>query len=249
MRASLDKCLVNFRGFRASTCVRKRELGSSREDAASICGRVRSVVRALASARVGMPQWLAREQFVGHERVQPGFICVHRRADRSSLLSGLCAGSLGFAVRSFAIGKPGGGLFGFVVRDSWGRCARLFLPFHRGVCRSPCALSSASIRFPGVLPMSASLSGGRGRVVRARRRPDPRVAALTALDRRVLEQLCWLRVVTQEQLGRLFPDVPDRTLRYRTRRLYELGWRVEAVRIGSGDRRRIIIGRRAVRIA
>lgn len=97
--------------------------------------------------------------------------------------------------------------------------------------------------------MSASLSGGRGRVVRARRRPDPRVAALTALDRRVLEQLCWLRVVTQEQLGRLFPDVPDRTLRYRTRRLYELGWRVEAVRIGSGDRRRIIIGRRAVRIA
>lgn len=35
--------------------------------------------------------------------------------------------------------------------------------------------------------------------------------------------LCKHRVVTQEQLGRLFPDVPERTLRYRTRRLHEVG--------------------------
>ena len=27
----------------------------------------------------------------------------------------------------------------------------------------------------------------------------------------------------QDQLGRLFPDVPERTLRYRTRRLHDLG--------------------------
>ncbi|HEV3319336.1 MAG TPA: replication-relaxation family protein [Solirubrobacteraceae bacterium] len=35
--------------------------------------------------------------------------------------------------------------------------------------------------------------------------------------------LCAHRVVTQAQLGRLFPGVPDRTLRYRTRRLHGLG--------------------------
>jgi hypothetical protein len=39
----------------------------------------------------------------------------------------------------------------------------------------------------------------------------------------VLGVLCAHRVVTQAQLGRLFPGVPERTLRYRTRRLHELG--------------------------
>lgn len=39
----------------------------------------------------------------------------------------------------------------------------------------------------------------------------------------MLAVLCAHRVVTQEQLGRLFPEVPERTLRYRTRRLHDLG--------------------------
>ena len=71
--------------------------------------------------------------------------------------------------------------------------------------------------------MSPSRSAGPDRVVRPRRRPDPSGAALTPLDRDVLAVLCAHRVVTQEQLGRLFPAVPERTLRYRTRRLHDLG--------------------------
>jgi hypothetical protein len=39
----------------------------------------------------------------------------------------------------------------------------------------------------------------------------------------VLGVPCTHRVVTQAQLARLFPGVPERTLRYRTRRLHELG--------------------------
>ena len=39
----------------------------------------------------------------------------------------------------------------------------------------------------------------------------------------MLEVLCAHRVVHQDQLGRLFPEIPERTLRYRTRRLHELG--------------------------
>jgi len=46
---------------------------------------------------------------------------------------------------------------------------------------------------------------------------------LTDLDEQLLELVSWLRVVTQTQLERLFSDVPDRTLRYRTRRLSRLG--------------------------
>ncbi len=45
----------------------------------------------------------------------------------------------------------------------------------------------------------------------------------TSDDRRLLGVLCAHRVVTQAQLGRLFPGVPERTLRYRTRRLHALG--------------------------
>jgi hypothetical protein len=48
-------------------------------------------------------------------------------------------------------------------------------------------------------------------------------AAPTDLDYDVLELVCRLRVVTQTQLERLHPDVPARTLRYRTRRLHEHG--------------------------
>jgi len=39
----------------------------------------------------------------------------------------------------------------------------------------------------------------------------------------VLAVLCAHRVVRQDQLGRLFPEIPERTLRYRTRRLHESG--------------------------
>ncbi len=35
--------------------------------------------------------------------------------------------------------------------------------------------------------------------------------------------MCAHRVVRQDQLARLFPEVPERTLRYRTRRLHDLG--------------------------
>lgn len=49
------------------------------------------------------------------------------------------------------------------------------------------------------------------------------VITLTDLDFELLEVICHLRVVTQTQLERLHPDVPARTLRYRTRRLHELG--------------------------
>jgi hypothetical protein len=75
--------------------------------------------------------------------------------------------------------------------------------------------------------MSSSRSSDRARVVRTRRRrsPAPTGAAsgLTDLDRRLLDVLCSHRVVRQDQLARLFPKVPERTLRYRTRRLHDLG--------------------------
>lgn len=57
-------------------------------------------------------------------------------------------------------------------------------------------------------------------VTRRRAPVDP--SRLTALDRAILEEVCWLRVVRQDQLGRLHPEVPERTLRYRARRLAEL---------------------------
>lgn len=47
--------------------------------------------------------------------------------------------------------------------------------------------------------------------------------AVSETDRRLLELVCGLRVVSNRQLERLFPDVPPRTLRYRTRHLHDLG--------------------------
>lgn len=55
-----------------------------------------------------------------------------------------------------------------------------------------------------------------------RRRAPVDPSRLTALDRAILDEVCWLRVVRQDQLGRLHPEVPERTLRYRTRRLTQL---------------------------
>lgn len=46
---------------------------------------------------------------------------------------------------------------------------------------------------------------------------------LTDLDRRVLERAARFRVITQNQLERLHPEVPRRTMRYRTHRLRKLG--------------------------
>jgi hypothetical protein len=71
--------------------------------------------------------------------------------------------------------------------------------------------------------MSTNRVGGRDRVVRSRRSSDLNTAALAPIDRRLLDILCAHRVVTQDQLHCLFPDVPERTLRYRTRRLHDLG--------------------------
>jgi hypothetical protein len=67
-------------------------------------------------------------------------------------------------------------------------------------------------------------SSGQGRVVRTRRSPSPSAGgALAEIDRRLLDVLCTHRVVRQDQLGGLFPEIPERTLRYRTRRLHDLG--------------------------
>lgn len=71
--------------------------------------------------------------------------------------------------------------------------------------------------------MTAERSRNRDRVVRPRRQSAPSVAPLAEIDQRVLDVLCAHRVVTQAQLARLFPGIPERTLRYRTRRLHELG--------------------------
>lgn len=70
---------------------------------------------------------------------------------------------------------------------------------------------------------SRPVSADRARVVRARRRRDLAAATLADADRRLLTVLCAHRVVRQDQLERLLPDVPQRTLRYRTRRLHDLG--------------------------
>ena len=61
----------------------------------------------------------------------------------------------------------------------------------------------------------------RGRSAGARR--GDALAALTEFDRQLLTLLSWQRVLTQTQLERLYPQVPVRTLRYRSERLQRLG--------------------------
>jgi hypothetical protein len=51
---------------------------------------------------------------------------------------------------------------------------------------------------------------------------DDAALLITELDYRILAIITHLRVVTQSQLERLHPEVSDRTLRYRTRRLRQL---------------------------
>jgi DNA-binding Lrp family transcriptional regulator len=56
------------------------------------------------------------------------------------------------------------------------------------------------------------------------RSSSTRTPALSDLDRRILDLLSFLRVLTQTQLASLLsPEIPPRTLRYRTARLAKLG--------------------------
>src|SRR5262249_40560959 len=73
--------------------------------------------------------------------------------------------------------------------------------------------------------MSSYRASDRDRVVRPRRSLSPSGAAsgLTETDRQLLDVLCAHRVVRQDQLARLLPKIPEGTLRYRTRRLHDLG--------------------------
>jgi hypothetical protein len=58
----------------------------------------------------------------------------------------------------------------------------------------------------------------------SRARSSARSPALSDLDRRILDRLCFLRVLTQTQLARsMSPETPPRTIRYRTARLAKLG--------------------------
>jgi Replication-relaxation len=71
--------------------------------------------------------------------------------------------------------------------------------------------------------MAGSSSSPRGtRPIRARSLAAS--APLSDLDRRILDLLSFLRVLTQTQLASLLsPEIPPRTLRYRTARLAKLG--------------------------
>jgi hypothetical protein len=72
---------------------------------------------------------------------------------------------------------------------------------------------------------SAGEAGGRARR-RASRVAGSRAAALarlSELDGRILDLVSTQRLLTQTQLARLVADVPERTLRYRTDRLFKLG--------------------------
>lgn len=68
---------------------------------------------------------------------------------------------------------------------------------------------------------SSSSAGTRSGYSRS---SSTRTPALSDLDRRILDLLSFLRVLTQTQLASLLsPEIPPRTLRYRTARLAKLG--------------------------
>ncbi|HEX8753626.1 MAG TPA: replication-relaxation family protein [Solirubrobacterales bacterium] len=70
--------------------------------------------------------------------------------------------------------------------------------------------------------MAASHSSSGTRPSRAR--SSARSPALSDLDRRILDLVSFLRVLTQTQLARsMSPEIPPRTIRYRTARLAKLG--------------------------
>jgi hypothetical protein len=71
--------------------------------------------------------------------------------------------------------------------------------------------------------MAGSSSSAGTRPGRSRS-SSTRTPALSDLDRRILDLLSFLRVLTQTQLASLMsPEIPPRTLRYRTARLAQLG--------------------------
>jgi DNA-binding Lrp family transcriptional regulator len=71
--------------------------------------------------------------------------------------------------------------------------------------------------------MAGSSSSAGTRPGRSRS-SSARTPALSDLDRRILDLLSFLRVLTQTQLASLLsPEIPPRTLRYRTARLAKLG--------------------------
>lgn len=71
--------------------------------------------------------------------------------------------------------------------------------------------------------MAGSSSSAGTRSGRSRS-SSTRTPALSDLDRRILDLLSFLRVLTQTQLASLLsPEIPPRTLRYRTARLAKLG--------------------------
>ncbi|HEY5815749.1 MAG TPA: replication-relaxation family protein [Solirubrobacterales bacterium] len=71
--------------------------------------------------------------------------------------------------------------------------------------------------------MAGSSSSGGGRPARAR--SSAQTPALSDLDRRILDLLSFLRVLTQTQLASLMsPEIQPRTLRYRTARLAKHGF-------------------------
>jgi DNA-binding Lrp family transcriptional regulator len=71
--------------------------------------------------------------------------------------------------------------------------------------------------------MAGSSSSAGTRPGRSRS-SSSRTPALSDLDRRILDLLSFLRVLTQTQLASLLsPEIPPRTLRYRTARLAKLG--------------------------
>jgi hypothetical protein len=71
--------------------------------------------------------------------------------------------------------------------------------------------------------MAGRSSSGVSRPTRAR--SSARTPPLSDLDRRILDLLSFLRVLTQTQLAKLMsPETPPRTLRYRTARLAKLGF-------------------------
>lgn len=139
-------------------------------------------------------------------------------------LAGCCSWSLGVC-RSVVPGRqtPGSGIWlSCAETGRWGRARLFYLPIPGdSLCVCASAVLTARTIFPGAPTMSSSRPAARGS--RRRARFDPGVAGLAEIDRRVLGVLCAHRVVRQDQLERLFPGVPERTLRYRTRRLHDLG--------------------------
>jgi hypothetical protein len=92
----------------------------------------------------------------------------------------------------------------------------------RGFCRSGARATVCD----GSTVTGSSLEGGaraRRRASRAARSRAAALARLSELDRRILVLVSTQRVLTQAQLARLLAEVPERTLRYRTERLFQLG--------------------------